>query len=506
MPEDYLRVTHDLVRFAKKRNLMKGKSKKGRGLGLSFCLLASSLLGWLAGMAAPISVARANPPVGVTAGPTPTVRLGEEFVPHSSGTVEIPILVKNDYKADGLQVSIDYDEVFLAYAWYRTANPNWRVERVAPYGRSRITIILKRNNKIPPADPEADQPEVVALYARFLLQDNVPEDKPFRVRTPLLLGSDGEYGGLDSYFFTIALGEEQYRPTNTRVIPGAVTIYFRDGVELGSGSVTRTEQRFTLPLYLTYFGGTGGGAGIAQEGPDGQRVFTVGIDYDEIFLSLVGIHGVSPPLEDDEIAATEDPLKKHSAIFKLTLAAAAGPSACHEHVADFELTYSGLEPPDGMLVVKPVILLGRDPSPEGQAGDAPDGGGETEGGGGSGPGTEPGIVDFLPAYFVRGNADSSVMVNSKGALSTRGDQSDVILILESIFLGRTGLPCADAADLNDNGKVELSDAVLYLNHLFRSGPPPAAPYPQAGVDLGVNDDLDCQKPLPYFRPTGNRGR
>ncbi|MBI4602012.1 MAG: hypothetical protein HY721_08630, partial [Planctomycetes bacterium] len=123
-------------------------------------------------------------------------------------------------------------------------------------------------------------------------------------------------------------------------------------------------------------------------------------------------------------------------------------------------------------------------------------------------GRSPGVLSFLPAYFVRGNADSSVTVGPRGRLLVRGDSTDVVVILESIFLGRAALLCEDAADTNDNGSIELTDAVLLLNHLFRSGPAPRLPYPMPGVDgpaagsagTAAEDALGCERPLPFFEP------
>ncbi|HVR76488.1 MAG TPA: hypothetical protein VMT52_19315, partial [Planctomycetota bacterium] len=112
-------------------------------------------------------------------------------------------------------------------------------------------------------------------------------------------------------------------------------------------------------------------------------------------------------------------------------------------------------------------------------------------------GAEPGVVEILPAHFVRGNADSSY--RSSGAFSAGGDTRDVHSILKAIFLGGETLPCEDAADLNDDGAVELSDAILLLNFLFRGGAPPASPFPASGIDE-TPDSLGCDLPLPYFEP------
>ncbi len=54
-------------------------------------------------------------------------------------------------------------------------------------------------------------------------------------------------------------------------------------------------------------------------------------------------------------------------------------------------------------------------------------------------------------------------------------------------------PCLDAADANDDGLLNLSDAIAILAYLFRQGviPPPSPPGPP-GYDP-TPDDLDCAR-------------
>ncbi len=455
---------------------------------------------WLAALSALFltglgtQTALAAPPVHVTEGHTGGVRLDELCIPYTKGTVEVPIWVKNHGGADGLQVSIDYDEVFLGYAWYRTTNTNWRVERVSPYGRHRITFVLKQNLKNNAAAAQGD--EEIAVHAVFYLKDSevAPANRPFREHTPLSLGTDSPNGSIDTFFFTVAAGQDAYRPIRTHVTHGGLTIYYREGVEVGGGGMTPTEQAFSLPLYLTYFSGDGD-AGK-------QRTYTVAIDYDEVFLGLQGIMGLSPPL--DALEPGESPIELiaqtvGSAIFELNLAVDAPASGCRTHVADIYFKYNGLLPPDRHLLVDPSILDdARTPADPPGEGDLEPGDDKTDGGAAAQtPGNQPGVVELLPAFFVRGNADSSAQHTSRG-LNYQADPTDAILILESVFLGGRKLPCEDAADVNDNGRVDLSDAVAILNHLFRSGPPPAAPYPAPGIDSALEDELGCESAVPYF--------
>jgi hypothetical protein len=82
--------------------------------------------------------------------------------------------------------------------------------------------------------------------------------------------------------------------------------------------------------------------------------------------------------------------------------------------------------------------------------------------------------------FSRGDANASGVIGI----------DDPFRLLEYLFL--TGsLPCKKSADANDDGRVNLSDAIVTLLHLFggRTLPPP---FGGCGVDP-TTDDLDCRE-------------
>ena len=97
-------------------------------------------------------------------------------------------------------------------------------------------------------------------------------------------------------------------------------------------------------------------------------------------------------------------------------------------------------------------------------------------------GTDMGALDFegSASEFIRMDADGSGTVNV----------TDAILVLD--FLFRSGAPpaCMDAADGNDDGEVDLSDPISVLFYLFRGGITPPAPFPAPGLDPTV-DGLSC---------------
>ncbi len=51
-------------------------------------------------------------------------------------------------------------------------------------------------------------------------------------------------------------------------------------------------------------------------------------------------------------------------------------------------------------------------------------------------------------------------------------------------------PCFDAADANDDGRVNIADAVTLLSFLFDGGSTLPAPYPDSGFDP-TQDSLSC---------------
>ena len=92
-------------------------------------------------------------------------------------------------------------------------------------------------------------------------------------------------------------------------------------------------------------------------------------------------------------------------------------------------------------------------------------------------------LSILPQEFRRGDAnlDGAVVVIA-----------DAIQILGGLFDPQVTLFCLDAADVNDDGAVDLADPISLLNFGFGGiSPPPAAPFPDCGPDP-TDDLLDCR--------------
>ncbi len=93
-----------------------------------------------------------------------------------------------------------------------------------------------------------------------------------------------------------------------------------------------------------------------------------------------------------------------------------------------------------------------------------------------------GVVPVIGAepLFHRGD------VNQDG----RMDLSDAVAVLRHLFIPSQDAPCEKAADINDDGLVQISDAVYALQYMFAGGPPPPPPFGGCGEDPTA-DTLSC---------------
>jgi hypothetical protein len=95
---------------------------------------------------------------------------------------------------------------------------------------------------------------------------------------------------------------------------------------------------------------------------------------------------------------------------------------------------------------------------------------------------ESGLTAQQPATFVRGD------LNQNGRLEV----TDAIIVLRFLFAGeREPVTCEDAADIDDDGQLAVTDPVALLDGLFRGGPAPPAPFRDCGADP-TPDALGCR--------------
>lgn len=79
--------------------------------------------------------------------------------------------------------------------------------------------------------------------------------------------------------------------------------------------------------------------------------------------------------------------------------------------------------------------------------------------------------------FLRGD------VNTDGRVSV----SDALMLRRWLFNGDRSPSCHHAADFDDSGNLNIADTIRLLNYLILGGDPPAAPYPDLGLDTTGNE-------------------
>ncbi len=111
--------------------------------------------------------------------------------------------------------------------------------------------------------------------------------------------------------------------------------------------------------------------------------------------------------------------------------------------------------------------------------------------------TTVGLDEIEPA------TGSGVIAISASLAFLRGDVSadgrvealfDARFLMDFLFAGTTTAPCYDAADVNNDGTINISDAVWLLGWGLAGGAPPEAPGPdECGIDP-EGGDLGCASP------------
>jgi len=93
-----------------------------------------------------------------------------------------------------------------------------------------------------------------------------------------------------------------------------------------------------------------------------------------------------------------------------------------------------------------------------------------------------GVPDECEAEFSRGDC------NQDGAL----DVADAIYLLGYLFSDSPDPACGDACEGNDDGVIDIADPIYLVSYLFQGGPAPDAPFPGCGLDATGLDATDCE--------------
>ena len=423
------------------------------------------------------------------------------------GPVTVPIRIAGSRQANFVQLSVDYDISRLSFRELKIEYGRWilwpgiPVEN-SPAGRVVATLFdLGGGSRPGPGEPGLN----FASLVFDLVPGNLPADN-YVVRTPL------EFTPFDPNSLTQGPLEETVvgnldvenqglfiRSVQTELSNGGVNIFYANAVEVGGGGMTHIEQSVILPLYVTQLSDV--------------DFIGVGVDYDELILNLAAVRPTGGPGAD-----ASDPVE---------VIQRSNPSG-----ADFRLDLRGLgQPETGYLVRRHVADLVFEYSGPGEGGDGMGQGGLGNHVGGSleiqpslgrnsGQGVAAetdshillsGYLRILQPHFVRGNVDSSVLNYqapedgssiATDSYRTAPDLGDPTAILRWLFWaegGNQNIRCMEAADVNDDGVVQIDDAVHLLTTLFIGGLEPAAPYPYPGADPEDSpSSLGCEQPLPVF--------
>lgn len=107
-----------------------------------------------------------------------------------------------------------------------------------------------------------------------------------------------------------------------------------------------------------------------------------------------------------------------------------------------------------------------------------------------------------PCYLCGGSSDVFLLKLSPASRFRRGDgnddgmvdMSDAICTLSWLFLGGPAPGCLAAADTNADDVVDISDAGYLLGFLFLGGPAPVTPFPDCGTsNLEADTELGCEE-------------
>ena len=74
------------------------------------------------------------------------------------------------------------------------------------------------------------------------------------------------------------------------------------------------------------------------------------------------------------------------------------------------------------------------------------------------------------------------------------DLADAVCILNWLFLGEATPGCVAATNTDGVGAVDITDPIYLLTHLFRGGPAPVAPYPGCAIGTLPEDEGTCETP------------
>ena len=88
------------------------------------------------------------------------------------------------------------------------------------------------------------------------------------------------------------------------------------------------------------------------------------------------------------------------------------------------------------------------------------------------------LIPLFDVAFLRGDGNDDGHVNI----------ADAIFLLNFLFQGADPPLCRASGDINGDGELDTSDVIFLLNYRFLAGPNPPLPFPICGV----NSEESCE--------------
>ena len=383
---------------------------------------------------------------------TNTVRIDSDISILSSDVKPflVPIYIRHSPDVDAVHIGLDYDELMLRFADSYTLDD--------AIGEDPSYVVTARDgghlSLLVPFDPTSGlDEEALLIQLKFVLQNPTSKfDYGYRSSAELKLD--------DTYF--VKTGQpQQFSPDAT--FDGNVTIYACDALELGSAQISPNGQIFSIPLYVTH---------VQSE----TMPFSMGLDYDEVYLDLVGVTPISPLLQSG-MMRYDHKTDSGKAWIACPMVNGEYPQLLRHHLLDlvFEYRPDAGTPPTSVLKLTPNF----DSAP---------------GSGGAVGEIREGELYIIGPMFIRGDADGSGQI----------DLNDAFMILSFVagmdYKDSNAPRCLEAMDVNKDGENDISDAIQLLNFLYLGGSPPAAPFPEASQAATDGSDMSCDSGKPVFDP------
>ncbi len=408
--------------------------------------------------------------------PTFTLSIPNDLtvLPSPNAMVEVPVMIEQNDSENGsggynlLQIGLDYDELlrFGPKSWSLDGCAGTAV-RLLHHDELEHSITLEIDFQ-PGAGSVGPEPIVKLLFSLSVTTWAKDQDEQYNFKTSAAITFDTDELLIERRGNDKSL-QRPGEPPRILTRDGSLTIYLRDAVEIRSADLSRGRQTFVLPLYVTRISYS-------------SSQLLLSVDYDQTYLSLRAITYAEHPGILSPRVDWEDKIEDGAgATIELAFKHGITPRMKRRHLLDLQFEYHAntQRTPETLSIVPGFrrdefeIENGLLESLESAE-------------------SVPGVLYFKAREFVRGDVDGSQFLST----------DDVVrLLLASFVYGLDSIQCLEAADVDDNGFIDMTDPVYLLGYIFMGGPPPAAPYPSRGSNpfAGSDSDLGCARGRPQFK-------